>query len=288
MPNPTPRATPDLIAQLELARHLASLARPVILKHYSPAGARYEIKGDGSPVTIADRSAEELIRKELARRCPSDSILGEEFGEHRGTSDVRWVLDPVDGTRAFTHGVPLFGSMIAVEVRDASEPGGWHAIVGVVDFPALDETCHAHLGRGAVHEIKGEPRPARVSQVGTLADAVITMSTPRTPGQVLAKNRADLAGASKLETMERMLAAARDVRGWGDCHAHMMVATGRLEAMVNGKIARWDVAPLEPIVHEAGGRITDWRGQPAGDGGLGAVTSNTRIHAALVAALAGA
>jgi fructose-1,6-bisphosphatase/inositol monophosphatase family enzyme len=123
-------------------------------------------------------------------------------------------------------------------------------------------------------------RRAQVSKVQTLKDAVVTMSTPRTPFQITEKD-----GVRQHERVTKLLAAPRDVRGWGDCHAHMMVATGRLEAMINGKIGRWDVAPLEPIVLEAGGTITDWNGDPAADGKLGAVTSNGAIHGELIALL---
>jgi histidinol phosphatase-like enzyme (inositol monophosphatase family) len=287
--------TIDLSERLELARHLAHEARKIILKHYSPAGVRFETKADGSPVTIADRSAEEFMRREIAKHCPQDAILGEEMGETpgaggSGSGEVRWVLDPIDGTRAFTHGIPLFGCMVALECRlppgpDGGDKGGARtAIAGVVDFPALDESCYAHLGKGCWHVIgSGEPRRARVSSVAKLADAVVTMSTPRTPYQSIAiaegapdRDRALHAAAQKL------LGAARDVRGWGDCHAHVMVATGRMDAMINGKVGRWDVAPLEPILIEAGGRISDWRGKPAGEGGLGAVSTNGLVHDELI------
>jgi len=291
--------TIDLSEQLELARHLARQARTIILKHYSPAGVRFETKSDGSPVTIADRSAEEFIRRELAKRCPKDAVLGEEYGDTPGAGGsgaedggVRWVLDPIDGTRAFTHGIPLFGCMIALEHRGT-------AIAGVVDFPALDESCYAHLGRGCWHVIGSqEPRRARVSGVKRLGEAVVTMSTPRTPFQVLAPTKRGGAGGASGATAEtdadrlvlhagvtRLLSAARDVRGWGDCHAHVMVATGRMDAMINGKVGRWDVAPLEPILIEAGGRISDWRGDPAGEGGLGAVSTNGLVHDELIALL---
>jgi histidinol phosphatase-like enzyme (inositol monophosphatase family) len=282
--------TIDLSERLELARHLAHEARKLILKHYSPAGVRFETKADGSPVTIADRAAEEFMRREIAKRCPQDAILGEEMGETPGAGgesgtgeNIRWVLDPIDGTRAFTHGIPLFGCMVALEASSRGagfQPAARTAIAGVVDFPALDESCYAHLGKGCWHVIgSNEPRRARVSSVSTLADAVVTMSTPRTPYQSIAipdgapdRDRAMHAAA------QRLLGAARDVRGWGDCHAHVMVATGRMDAMINGKVGRWDVAPLEPILIEAGGRISDWRGKPAGEGGLGAVSTNGHVH----------
>ncbi len=279
--------TIDLSERLELARHLAHEARRIILSHYSPAGVRFETKSDGSPVTIADRAAEEFIRRELAKRCPQDAVLGEEFGDTPGSvggGGVRWVLDPIDGTRAFTHGIPLFGCMIALEHVGT-------AIAGVVDFPALDESCYAHLGKGCWHVIgSGAARRARVSGVKSLGEAVVTMSTPRTPFQVLAPARpasaeTDAQRLSLHAGVTRLLGAAKDVRGWGDCHAHVMVATGRMDAMINGKVGRWDVAPLEPILIEAGGRISDWRGNPAGAGALGAVSTNGLVHDELIGLL---
>lgn len=162
----------------------------------------------------------------------------------------------------------------------------WRPIASVVDFPALDEVCWAHLGSGAWHAVGIESgRRAKVSPVDRLAEAVVTMSTPRTPWQVV--ERRGHGGGKGGDAAWRVVSAARDVRGWGDCHAHVMVATGRLEAMVNGPVGWWDVSPLEPIVLEAGGLVSDWWGGAAGDGSRGLVSSNGMVHAELVGVLRG-
>ena len=148
----------DVTSRLSVARELALEAGKLTLKYFRQDDLRVDLKKDASPVTIADREAEELIRKRVAAEFPQDGILGEEFGEQPGTSGWRWIIDPIDGTKSFIHGVPLYGVLIGVELNEQSQ-------IGVIHLPALDETVYAATGQGAWHVRGGaSPRPARVSQ----------------------------------------------------------------------------------------------------------------------------
>lgn len=258
-------APSELDQRLDLARHLAREAAALILTHYSPLGSRFDTKPDGSPVTIADKGAEELLRARLQRLCPSDAILGEEFGESPGSSGLRWILDPIDGTRSFVCGVPLFGTMIGLEDLHAAQPAQ-RFLAGVVRFPALHEEASARLGSGAFFAASGRPpAPARVSTIASLDAAILCTTDPRTFSERLGTARAAAA-----------LAPFKAVRSWSDCYAHIMVATGRAEAAVDAPMQLWDVAALAPIITEAGGTFTDWQGQPT-DGSQGAISTNTHL-----------
>jgi histidinol-phosphatase len=245
---------PSSATLLEVATLLAGSAGEVTLRHF---GARMssEAKSDGSPVTAADREAEELLRREIRRRFPDHGILGEEFGEEEGSAPVRWILDPIDGTRSFMRGVPLYAVLIGIEVEG-------EAAVGVAHFPALRETVAAARGRGCFWN----GRPCRVSDTEALEAAVALTTDPET-----IREGPPAAGWRKL-------AARVDyTRTWGDAYGHALVATGRADIMVDPVLAAWDAAPLLPLVTEAGGRFTDLRGGATIHGGSG-VSTNGRLH----------
>jgi histidinol-phosphatase len=197
-------------------------------------------------VTEADRGAEQLIRRRIAESFPHDAILGEEFGESPGTSGYRWILDPVDGTKSFIHGVPLFGTLIGLEQ-------GKTCVAGVCRIPALDEVVYAAQGEGAWWQIGSQPRkPARVSAVHQLSEATICTT--------------DLGGwqvVDRQAAYEKVLASTGLARGWGDCYGHILVATGRAEVMFDPRLNPWDAAALVPILQEAGGHFIDWTGHPS-------------------------
>jgi histidinol-phosphatase len=264
-------AAPDKHRErLALALDCARQAAKVILTHFSPLGCRAQTKSDGSPVTIADLAAEELIRQRLAHACPDDSVLGEEHADHTGSSDWRWVIDPIDGTRSFVSGVPLFGTMIAAQQRGAR--GVWEPRVGVVLFPALGETIYASVGAGCFHQRRrhdGDEPPVRVgvSRVDALDQALLCVTSPS------ACERELRPGA-----YARLSAGVKASRGWGDCFGHALVACARAELMVDTPMKLWDVAALEPIIGEAGGRLTDLLGGPVDDGSRGALASNGLLH----------
>jgi histidinol phosphatase-like enzyme (inositol monophosphatase family) len=227
--------TPELL--LEFALEVARQAGATTLTHFQRR-LQVEIKADASPVTIADRAAETLARELISRRYPGDGIIGEELGTERSEARRRWILDPIDGTISFIHGVPLYGVMIAVEEGD-------EAIVGVLHFPALGETVAAARSAGCFWN----GSRAAVSTVSRLNDALITCTDAR-----------EIERRGNAASWRALRDRAGVVRTWGDCYGHALVATGRAEAMIDPVLARWDAAPLKPIVEEAGGVYTDWSG----------------------------
>lgn len=241
----------ELRALLELAVSLAREAGDLTLKYYGHR-VDHDAKGDGSPVTLADREAETLLRRRIAEAHPGHGVLGEEFGEANPGARVRWILDPIDGTRSFMRGVPLYGVLIGVEVEGA-------AAVGVAHFPPLGETVAAATGLGCTWN----GRPCRVSTIADLRDSAVLTTDPRTVE--------DDAGWAALQR------SAGIVRTWGDCYGHALVATGRAEVMVDPLMNPWDAAPFLPIVTEAGGRFTDRRGA-ATIHGSSAVSTNGFLH----------
>ena len=238
-----PTVTPaDLTSRLELAI-TAGRAAGLLTLNWFQSDYDVERKADQSPVTIADKSAEQLLRQRIADAFPFDAILGEEFGESAGTSGFRWILDPIDGTKSFISGVPLYGTMVAVEHSG-------EALVGVVFIPGLDEGIYAERGGGAWHFRGSEtPRRVHVSRKSKLAEGLFVTS------QV--DNFARRGAAAAYELLER---AAYVTRTWGDCYGYLLVATGRAEAMVDPVMNLWDCAAVQPIVEEAGGTFTDWQG----------------------------
>jgi len=232
----------ELNELLEFAVEIARGAGEITLQYFrkQPETSR---KSDGSFVTIADRQAESYLRRRIGERFPDDGILGEEEGESRGSSGRRWILDPIDGTFAFVHGVPLYGVLIAVEIDG-------DLTVGVVNMPALGEIVSAAKGLGCF--FNGEP--ARVSETAELKDALL-LST------------------SFVSATELLQARAKVSRTWGDCYGYVLVATGRADVMLDPVMNLWDCAPLLPIMEEAGGTFTDWRGVRTADGGNSIATN---------------
>jgi histidinol phosphatase-like enzyme (inositol monophosphatase family) len=259
--------SPDLAELLEAAERFAVAAGALTLKHFGALLAA-EAKSDGSPVTIADREAERYLRTQIRTAFPTHTILGEEFGEEAGSAPVRWILDPIDGTRGFMRGVPLYGVLIGIEVEG-------EAAVGVAHFPPLGETVSAANGLGCRWMVRGasEARPARVSEITGLSDAAVLVTDPRVA-----------LSPSLGEGWKRLAAQVDLARGWGDAYGHLLVATGRAEIMVDPILASWDAAPFLPILREAGGRFTDFSGVETIHGGRG-VSSNGHLHAEVLALL---
>ncbi len=256
-------------ARYEWAVQIAREAGRHTLQYFQRADLAVELKSDASPVTIADREAEQHLRQRIAERFPDDAILGEEFGEQGGATGYRWILDPIDGTKSFVHGVPLYGTLVALEY-------GGRSVAGVIYIPALDEGVHAATGRGAWHHRgEAEPRPARVSSTARLADALVLSSEVRfpTPG--------------RQQALLTLAESARINRTWGDCYGYLLVATGRAEVMLDPIMGLWDIAALQPILEEAGGTLTDWRGQPT-IYSAEAIATNRRVFDEVLAICKGA
>ncbi len=233
----------SLATQLEFAVETAWRAGRVTLAHFQ-TGIAAETKPDHSPVTIADRAAEALCRELIAARYPRDGILGEEAGETRPGSRRRWIIDPIDGTRSFVRGVPLYSVLLALE--EEGEP-----VLGVIHLPALNETVWAARGEGCWWD----GRRALVSQVDRLEDAAVCWSGDLPPQE------------RKMAALRVLAARAGTARTWGDAYGYALVATGRAEAMIDPVVQPWDTAPLRPIVEEAGGVFTDWTGAATHLGG---------------------
>lgn len=241
---------------LEAAAELARVAGDVAMGHFR-SGVRVETKGDGSPVTVADRAAETAAREWIARRFPDDGILGEEFGEERPGARRRWVLDPIDGTKSFVRGVPLWGTLVAVAEGD-------RVLAGAAYFPAAGELVAAAPGEGCWWN--GER--CRVSAVSRLEEATVLTTDERFREEPEWRAR-----------WTRLADRALVSRSWGDCYGYLLVATGRAEVMVDPRLSAWDSAALEPIVTEAGGVFTDWAGTPTAFGGS-AIATNRGVAAA--------
>lgn len=238
--------------RMEAACGMARAAGELILGYYQHPELAIELKADASPVTLADREAERLIRERIADAFPDDAILGEEFGEQPGTSGWRWILDPVDGTKSFVHGVPLFGTLIGIENEGRAE-------VGVCRMPALDEMAWAGSGLGCWwQQGSGEPRAARVSSTAKLSEALLCYTS-----------YGYFASSGQTAVFEALREGCRISRGWGDCYGHLLVATGRADAIVEPELHPWDAAALIPLVREAGGHFLDWNGVESFESGDG-------------------
>ena len=208
------------------------------LGYFGTEAARPEFKADDTPVTVADREAERLIRGRIEARYPKHAILGEEFGEtRRPDSDYLWILDPIDGTKSFVRGVPLYGVLIGLQIDGVCE-------VGAAYFPALDEMICAATGEGCY--LNG--RKACVST--------------RSLGQGIAcfTDAASFGEHGRGAVWERVLSTASSVRGWSDAYGHALVATGRAELMLDPIMNPWDCGPFPPLLREAGGYFGDWSG----------------------------
>lgn len=212
------------------------------------------LKGKDDFVTQADLEAEKFLRGEINAAFPEDAVLGEEGGEAAGTSGRRWIIDPVDGTYSFVHGVPFYGVLLGLEV-------GGEPVAGVVNIPALGEIVYAAKGLGCFWN----GGPARASTTQTLDDALLLATDFGTCGRYGF-------GASAAELQRR--ASAR--RTWGDCYGYVLVATGRADIMLDPAMNIWDCAALLPIMEEAGGTFTDWQGRRTITSG-NAVATNGRL-----------
>lgn len=237
---------------LQAVLDLAKLTGQAALRHFQ-GGISVERKRDGSPVTLADREAEHVARGWIAERFPGDGVLGEEFGETPGTTGRTWLLDPIDGTRSFVRGVPLWGSLVAV-VKDGT------VLAGAAVYPALHESIAAAPDQGCWHNAAR----CRVSGTQRLEEAL-----------VLTSDEHGFDG-DRRTGWERLARSAGTVRTWGDCYGYLLVATGRAEVMVDGRLNPWDAACFIPIITEAGGVMTDLEGRRAWDMS-NAIASNAAV-----------
>lgn len=255
---------------LTLAHRLADAADAITLKRYQAIDLAVTTKPDNTPVTDADKSAEEAIRALLGAHRPDDGIVGEEFG-NKGLEQKRyWVIDPIDGTKNFLRGVPNWATLIALIERQAD--GSQSTIVSVVSAPALFRRWSAHLNGGAFVTVNHEEtKKIHVSQISKIEDASISYS--------------DFKGwGGKLGAFQGLLESAWRTRGYGDFWSHMLVAEGAVEAAIEPELALWDMAALDLIVTEAGGIFSNTSGELGPHGGS-AISSNASLHKEIVSAL---
>ena len=246
--------------ELRTALEAADAADRVTLARFKAADLRVDTKSDASPVSDADRAAEQAIRSVIAATHPGDGILGEEFGETGGTGR-RWIIDPIDATINYVRGVPVWGSLIAMEDADG-------IAVGVVSAPALHTRWWASRRGGAWHEAM----PMHVSATSSLADAHLSFNS---------EAAAEAAGLRRVGALSRRCARTR---GFGDFWSFMLLADGAVDVVVEPMAKVWDLAPLILIVEEAGGRFTDFTGEHTIRGG-NAVATNGTLHAEVMAIL---
>ena len=261
-------STRELTADLELAHRLADAAAKISMARYQAMDLVIETKPDLTPVTDADKATEEEIRKILAIERPDDLIIGEEFGAPESTAGKHyWVIDPIDGTKNFMRGVPTWATLIGLVSPEHK------VVVGVVNSPALFRRWSARAGNGAHISINGGPeRSIRVSTIKALKDASLSYS--------------DLVGwGNRLPAMLHLQEQIWRTRGLGDFWSHMLVAEGVVDIAVEPALALWDMAALDVIVREAGGRFTNLDGVDGPFGGSG-VSSNGSLHHAFLKALA--
>lgn len=223
---------------LDAVQEVARVAGQIAARHFGTKLV-VETKNDGSPVTVADREAERATRAWIEQRFPRDGILGEEFGVTRPEARRRWVLDPIDGTKTYIRGVPLYGSLVAVL-------DGEDVLAGAAYFPSLDELLAAAPGRGCWWN----GTATHVSDISSVTGATVLTSDERF-----------LHDAAQRRAWHHLANQAALSRSWGDCYGYLLVATGRAEVMVDGVLSPWDAAAFLPIIEEAGGVFTDWSGR---------------------------
>lgn len=242
---------------MELAAESGAFIRPL----FGHRGLAVEAKADDSPVTDADRGAEELMRDMIRRRFPDHGIIGEEFGSERAEAEFVWVLDPIDGTKSFITGVPLWGTLIALLHR--GQP-----VLGCIHQPVLEQLL---VGDGNTTTLNG--RPTRVRACTRLADATL-----------LTSDTLNLAKYQDAAACNRLVGSVRLYRTWGDCYGYLLVAGGLADVMLDPIMNPWDIAALVPIIRGAGGVITDWKGSapyPAES----TVAASPGLHAQVIAEL---
>jgi myo-inositol-1(or 4)-monophosphatase len=262
--------TDGLTQRAAFAQHLADIAGGVIRPWFR---RRIEVSDKGAPgfydpVSEADRKAEDVIRAAILRDFPQDGIIGEEYGAVDTESEFVWVIDPIDGTRAFLAGQPLWGTLIALEADG-------RAVLGILDQPFMRERFTGQNGVAELRNAEGATALA-VRSCERLSDAVICTTNPMTH-----MNEAERALFHRVER------ECRFSRYGGDCYAYALLAMGFIDLVIEAGLKHWDIAAVGPIVEGAGGLLTDWKGNPFGRGGDVIAAGDPRVHAAAVKILSG-
>lgn len=243
---------------IELAQRSGELIKP----YFANPELVVETKSDATPVTLADKGAEELMRHMIHERFPLHGVMGEEYGSEDLEAEWVWVLDPIDGTKAFASACPLFGTLIALQHRG-------NPVLGAIHQPLLGQLV---IGDGVRTELNG--RPVRCRPTHTVEHATLLTSDPLNPAKY-----------QDGRAFERLAGRAKLVRTWGDCYGYLLVATGWADVMCDPVMNPWDIAALIPVIRGAGGVITDWQGRdPVGAGSIIA-SATPELHREVLAAL---
>ena len=244
----------DMDSLQEFAVQLARESGELITRYFRQPDLVVDAKADSSPVTAADREAEELLRRRIRARFPEHGIFGEEFGTERGDAEYVWVLDPIDGTISFVAGVPLFGTLIGLMQ-------GGRPILGVIHQPITKELL---VGTASRTTLNG--RPVRVRETNSLEAATLLTTDPGL-----------IERYKSLDRFEVLRSRTGQYRGWGDCYGYLLVATARADIMIDPIMNPWDLIPLVPVIQGAGGVITTWEGNDPVHGNS-AVASTPALH----------
>jgi histidinol-phosphate phosphatase HisN, inositol monophosphatase family len=246
----------------QLARESGDFIRP----HFGDLALPVETKSDASPVTLADRGAEQLLRRRIAEKFPTHGIIGEEFGNENADAEFVWVLDPIDGTKSFITGVPLFATLIAL--LHHGQP-----VLGAIHQPILRQ-----LAIGDNHTTTLNDRPLRTRRTTRVEDATLLTS------DTLNIAKYQPASAARYDALAQR---TKLYRTWGDAYGYLLVATGYADICVDPIMNPWDIAALVPVIRGAGGVITDWRGHAPYPAESTLASATPELHAAVLAALAG-
>lgn len=234
----------------DFAKILADAAQTVIQPWYFNQSLEVETKSDASPVTIADRAAEKRMRELIESKYPEHGVIGEEFGNSNAEAEFVWVLDPIDGTKSFASGCPLFGTLIALL-------HGGKPVVGAINLPALNQLC---ISDGSQTLLNG--KPVRVRNTEHLQNAVLLTTDVNAVGKY-----------QSAKNFDQLMQQTRFTRTWGDCYGYVLVASGWSDIMIDPEMNPWDLMALVPVIRGAGGVITDWQGNDP-------VTGNSIVAAA--------
>ena len=262
-------------ARLSAALCAVQLAAQETLRWFNASALIVTAKSDQSPVTQADHGAEAILRRELLRAFPQDSFLGEESGSVQGNSGYQWIVDPIDGTKSFIRGVPLYATLVGCRCEG-------QGVLGVIALPALEKLVYAAANGGAWYSSGNQaPVPARVSTRTTLSQSLLCTSDFTS----FSRRRADKSstpdgqdgGKAGAAVRQRLEEACLVSRSWGDGYGYFLVATGHAEVMIDPLMNAWDAAAVETVITEAGGRFSDWQGRGRIDSGEGLAT-NSLVH----------
>lgn len=251
----TPEENQAIDSRAKLAREITRHAGKIAWDHFEKEIA-YEMKNDDTPVTVADKAAEIYLREQIGKQFPEDGVLGEEFPDHASSSGYKWIIDPIDATKNFIRGIPLFATLVGLEHND-------EMVGGFIHVPCFDHLYHATRGNGAY---RGDMK-LNVSTIDTMKDSMLAYSS--------------IEWFDRTKTTDKFLTLLRAVgrtRGFGDFYGYLLVAEGAIEVMAEPAICPWDIAALQPIIEEAGGVFTDWHGKRT-IYGEGCIAGNPAIHA---------